>query len=202
MFVRANNLKTVEHRTWCKQTKEYGKVYVLVNKNDVEKYISTGKPKHHYDATFIIKDNKPQYIFGDVIFGECKVMCKEREKSLLETMAAHNLKVSDKFSTLVSLIDPEKMLFSINGKNYTADEVRQWKLKPGEAFLYYYDNGYSYIGTEPANSPASFVDGAIRCQSKSLRFSPVDIFGFRYKRDFTCEVIIGEDKSWSEISNT
>lgn len=202
MFVKANDLKAIEHRWGSNLYKKYGKAYILVTEQDYKNYVSTGKPMRNFGATFIIKDNKPQYIFGDILFGECSVVEGERKESLLDTMAEHNLKLSEKNNHRVDFIDHEKMMFSINGKLYTADEARHWELKPGLAFEYFHDNGYSFIGTSPAKSPQAFVDSAIRYVKEKGYFSPILICGFDFKKDFTCYVRIGKNESWSEVSNT
>lgn len=204
MFVRTNNLKAVIHqmygRPYCK---EYGKAYVLVSSQDYEKYISKGKTLNTFGATFAIIDEKPQFVWGELNFGDYKVMGAEREESLLETMAEHNLMVSEKAQDRVAFTDPEKIMFSIGGKAYTAEETRRWQLGPWQAFLYYHDNGYSYMGTDPAKSPESFVNAAIKHVKERGYYSPsASINGFTFKDDFTCLVRIGKNEQWSEVSNS
>lgn len=205
MFVRVDNLRTIRHRMFGgAYYKEYGKAYVLVSCEDYNNYISKKETLHTFGATFAIIGEKPQFVWGDINFGQnYKVMEREREESLLETMAEHNLKICEKFKNRVAFIDAERMKFSISGKLYTADEARNYTLEQGQAFLYFHDNGYSFIGTDPAKSPQDFVNTAIAHVRNRGFFEPASsVNGFTFKEDFTCMVRIGKNEHWSEVSNT
>lgn len=98
--------------------------------------------------------------------------------------------------------DVKKVLFKYRGELLTADEVRNLKIASNEAFLYSYDNGYSYMGTEPTNVD-KWLSTVFSTISKEEVFDATRHgFTMRLSKEgtFTVDVLIGKNEHWSEVS--
>lgn len=148
-----------------------------------------------------IVDNKPQRLSCKLFFSEYSIVSKEREESLLETLNDSNLTISEKGN--VAFLDYSKVCFKIGGKKLTYDEFCQYQLPEGCVFHQVFDNGYSYIGSDPFKvTSKEYADVAIKTAKERNYVWFEWIHGFRCDDDFCIYVPYGKDKHFSEVSNT
>lgn len=117
----------------------------------------------------------------------------------------------------VFIKDKSKLRFRVWGgeKVYTLDNLKDAasELKAGQAFVWFADNGYSYMGTTPSNidkvveyvekltqGTTEFVDGA---RSAFIpRLSHFNDGYFAKGKDGVITLRVGKNEHWSEVSNT
>lgn len=110
--------------------------------------------------------------------------------------------------------DFSKLRFRVVGctQLYTIDNLHNAakELKEGKSFIWFSDNGYSYMGTTPIKIE-KVVEWVKELTSGETEFDDtrkvpkLEFFNngcFKKSRDGVIELLVGKDKQWSEISNS
>lgn len=123
-------------------------------------------------------------------------------EEILIALENHNLRINEKDNYCFR--DYDKIHFCFNGHEMVYDEfVNNFKLPKGCVFHEVFDNGYSYIGSESFHGDnKAYADTAIKV-AKRIGYVWFDWrMGFRLDDNFAIHVSYGEDKNYSEVSNT
>lgn len=136
---------------------------------------------------------------------EFEIWCKatgEEIEEILDILENYNLKLNDKGNYCFR--DYDKICFNVGDKKMSYEEfVNDFKLPKGNVFHEVFDNGYSYIGSEPFyGDNKAYADTAIRVAKKIGHLWFNWNMGFRLDNCFAIHVSYGKDEHYSEISNT
>lgn len=186
--------------------KEFPLAIVYLNKCDGERFLrEQGIAKSGSFSSFIsliaIVDNVPQKASCEIIFTNYRILNKEEEKDVLDTLKRSNLTINDKgFS---SFLDYKKVCFEVDGNILTYDDFCKYELPKGQVFKMVFDNGYSYYGSEPFKGNAKkYADTAIKVAEKLRYLWSGWAMGFRLNSLLNIDVVYGKDESYSVVSNT
>ena len=199
MFIEFKNLNVAFR-------KEFPLAIVYLNKCDGERFLrEQGIAKSGSFSSFIpliaIVDNVPQKASYEIIFTNYRILNKEEEKDVLDTLKRSNLTINDK--GFISFLDYKQIYFEVDGNILPYDDFCKYELPEGQVFKMVFDNGYSYYGSEPFKGDAKkYADTAIKVAEKIgyLWFSWT--MGFRLNNLLNVNVVYGKDESYSEVSNT
>lgn len=204
MFIKIKDVRRKEGRHTSKIL--YPCAYILASDysiRQIEELRAKGEPLEKWSLVnqIGIVDDEPIKLGCTLVFSEYKVVSKEREESLLETLKEHNLTINDKGS--ICFYDYSKIMFEIDGNVLTYDEFCQYELPEGQVFKYVHDNGYSYIGSNPFYGTAKqYADNAISVAKKIGSIWGGWMYGFRLNDIYCIDVPYGKDESYSCVSNT
>lgn len=204
MFIKIKNVRRKHGRDVSKVL--YPCAYILASDYDIrelKKQEAKGEPleKWHLTNYIGIVGDEPIKLGCTLVFSEYKVVSKEREESLLETLKEHNLAINKNGS--ICFYDYSKICFEIDGNILTYDEFCQYQLPEGQVFKFVHDNGYSYIGSNPFHGTAKqYADNAISAAKKLGHIWGGWCYGFRLNDIYCIDVPYGKDESYSEVSNT
>lgn len=135
----------------------------------------------------------------ELVVSDFSVVCKTREKQLLRTLKSQNLAVSDKGHICFHSL--QHIFFNVDGYTMSYDDFCHYELPEGKVFKLVFDNGYSYIGSEPFRvTSRQYADRAIYIAKQIGRIWSGWQYGFRLNDDFSILVSYGEDESYSEVS--
>jgi hypothetical protein len=134
-----------------------------------------------------------------LIFADFEVVNQEREQDLLEILKECNFAMNSK--NRVCFNDYSKVCFEIDGNILSYDEFCRYELPEGRVFKRVFDNGYSYIGSEPFRvSAKQYADSAINAAKKIGRIWSGWQHGYRLNDVFCIDVPYGKDESYHEVS--
>lgn len=148
-----------------------------------------------------IVDNVPQKASSKIIFTNYRILNKEEEKDVLDTLKRSNLTINDK--GFISFLNYKQICFEVDGNILPYDDFCKYELPEGQVFKMVFDNGYSYYGSKPFKGDAKkYADTAIKVAEKLgyLWFSWT--MGFRLNNLLNVNVVYGKDESYSVVSNT
>lgn len=179
---------------------------VYLNKYDSEQFLKKqGMAKSglycNFSPLIAIVDFVPQKIGCEIIFTNYRILNKEEEKDVLDTLKRSNLTINDK--GFISFLNYKQICFEVDGNILPYDDFCKYELPEGQVFKMVFDNGYSYYGSEPFKGDAKkYADTAIKVAEKLgyLWFSWT--MGFRLNNLLNVDVIYGKDESYSVVSNT
>lgn len=199
MFIEFKNLNVAFR-------KEFPLAIVYLNKCDGERFLrEQGIAKSGSFSSFIpliaIVDNVPQKTSCKIIFTNYRILNKEEEEDVLDTLKRSNLTINDK--GFISFLDYKQICFEVDGNILPYDDFCRYELPENQVFQTVSDNGYSYYGSHPFKGDAKkYADTAIKVAEKLgyLWFSWT--MGFRLNNLLNVDVVYGKDESYSEISNT
>ena len=204
MFIKIKDVRRKEGRYTSKVL--YPCAYILASDysiRQIEELRAKGMPLEKWsliDQIGIVGD-EPIKLGCTLVFSEYKVISKEREESLLETLKEHNLAINDKGA--ICFYDYSKICFEIDDNVLTYDEFCQYELPEGKVFKFVYDNGYSYIGSNPFHGTAKqYADRAIGAAKDIKHIWGGWMHGFRLNDIYCIDVAYGKDESYSCVSNT
>lgn len=199
MFIEFKNLNVAFR-------KEFPLAIVYFNKYDGERFLrEQGIALSGSFSCFIpliaIVDNVPQKASCKIIFTNYRILNKEEEKDVLDTLKRSNLTINDK--AFISFLDYKKICFEVDGNILPYDNFCKYELPKGQVFKLVFDNGYSYYGSEPFKGNAKkYADTAIKVAEK-LRYLWFSwTMGFRLNNLLNVDVVYGKDESYSVVSNT
>lgn len=199
MFIEFKNLNVAFR-------KEFPLAIVYFDKYDGERFLrEQGIALSGSFSCFIpliaIVDNVPQKASCKIIFTNYRILNKEEEKDVLDTLKRSNLTINDK--GFISFLDYKKVCFEVNGDILPYDNFCKYELPKGQVFKLVFDNGYSYYGSEPFKGNAKkYADTAIKVAEK-LRYLWFSwTMGFRLNNLLNVDVVYGKDESYSVVSNT
>lgn len=199
MFIEFKNLCTT-------YGKEFPLAIVYFNKCDGECFLrEQGIALSGYFSCFTplvaIVDNVPQKASCKIIFTNYRILNKEEEKDVLDTLKRSNLTINDK--GFISFLDYRKICFEVDGNILSYDDFCKYELPHGKVFKTVFDNGYSYYGSEPFKGDAKkYADTVIRVAEK-IGYLWFDWrMGFRLNNLLNVDVAYGKDESYSVVSNT
>lgn len=123
-------------------------------------------------------------------------------EEILDTLENYNLKINEK--NCYCFRDYDKICFHVGDKKMSYDEfIKDFKLPKGYVFHEVFDNGFSYIGSDPFyGDNKAYADAAIRVAKKIGHLWFSWNMGFRLDACFAVHVSYGKDEHYSEISNT
>lgn len=123
-------------------------------------------------------------------------------EEILDILENYNLKINEK--NCYCFRDYDKICFHIGDKKMSYEEfVNDFKLPKGYVFHEVFDNGFSYIGSEPFyGDNKAYADTAIRVAKKIGHLWFAWNMGYRLDDCFAVHVSYGKDEHYSEISNT
>lgn len=123
-------------------------------------------------------------------------------EEILGILENYNLELNEKGNYCFR--DYDKICFHVGDKKMSYDEfVNDFKLPKGNVFHEVFDNGYSYIGSEPFyGDNKAYADTAIRVAKKKGYLWFNWSMGFRLDDCFAVHVSYGKDEHYSEISDT
>lgn len=199
MFIEFKNLNVAFR-------KEFPLAIVYFNKYDGERFLrEQGIALSGSFSCFIpliaIVENVPQKASCKIIFTNYRILNKEEEKDVLNTLKRSNLTINDK--GFISFLDYKKVCFEVDGNILPYDDFCKYELPKGQVFKLVFDNGYSYYGSEPFKGNAKkYADTAIKV-AKKLRYLWFSwTMGFRLNNLLNVDVVYGKDESYSVVSNT
>lgn len=199
MFIEFKNLNVAFR-------KEFPLAIVYFNKYDGERFLrEQGIALSGSFSCFIpliaIVDNVPQKASCKIIFTNYRILNKEEEKDVLDTLKRSNLTINDK--GFISFLDYKQICFEVDGNILPYDDFCKYQLPKNKVFKLVFDNGFSYYGSEPFKGNAKkYADTAIRVTEK------IGYLWFSWRMGFTLNnllnvsVVYGKDENYSEISNT
>lgn len=199
MFIEFKNLNVA-------YGKEFPLATVYFDKCDGERFLKEqGIAKSGSYSCFsplvAIVDYVPQKASCEVDFSEYRILNKEEENDVLDTLKRSNLTINDK--GFISFLDYKKICFEVDGNILPYDDFCKYELPEGKVFKTVFDNGYSYYGSEPFKGDAKkYADTVIRIAEK-IGYLWFDWrMGFRFNNLLNVDVIYGKDESYSVVSNT
>lgn len=153
-------------------------------------------------STFIaVIDNVPQRFADKFSFEDYRILDESEEKDMFDLLKRCNLTINDKGN--FSFVDYSKINFEIDGNVLTYDEFCKYELPSGQVFKLVYDNGFSYIGSDPFRGNAKeYADAAIRVAEKIKYLWVGWRFGFRLTKYFDISAVYGKNERYSEVSFT
>lgn len=169
----------------------------------LEKMREKGEQLYSFDMSkqIGIVNNEVKKLGYKLIFSDYKVVSQEREESLLETLKESNFTINNK--DRVCFNDYSKVSFEIDGNILSYDEFCRYELPEGKVFKKVFDNGYSYIGSEPFRvSAKQYADSAINAAKQIGYIWAGWRYGYRLNNVFCIDVLYGEDESYHEVSFT
>ena len=199
MFIEFKNL-------YVAFRKEFPLAIVYLNKCDSERFLrEQGIALSGSFSSFIpliaIVDNVPQKASSEIIFTNYRILNKEEEKDVLDTLKRSNLTINDK--GFISFLNYKQICFEVDGNILPYDDFCKYQLPKNKVFKLVFDNGFSYHGSEPFKGDAKkYADTAIRIAEK------IGYLWFSWRMGFTLNnllnvrVVYGKNESYSEISNT
>lgn len=121
---------------------------------------------------------------------------------ILDTLENYNLKINEK--NCYCFRNYDKVCFHVGDKKMSYEEfIKDFKLPKGYVFHEVFDNGFSYIGSEPFyGDNKAYADAAIRVAKKIGHLWFIWNMGYRLDDCFAIYVSYGKDEHYSEISNT
>lgn len=131
----------------------FGKFFPLAivyfNKCDGERFLKEqGKAKlgkySCFSPLIAIVDYVPQKASCQVDFSEYRILNKEEENDVLDTLKRSNLTINDK--GFISFLDYKKICFEVDENILPYDDFCKYELPEGKVFKTVFDNGYSYYG--------------------------------------------------------
>ena len=199
MFIEFKNLNVAFRR-------EFSLAIVYLNKCDGERFLrEQGIAKSGSFSSFIpliaIVDNVPQKTSCKIIFTNYRILNKEEEEDVLDTLKRSNLTINDK--GFISFLDYKQICFEVDGNILPYDDFCRYELPENQVFQTVSDNGYSYYGSHPFKGDAKkYADTAIKVAEKLgyLWFSWT--MGFRLNNLLNVDVVYGKDEIYSVVSNT
>ena len=199
MFIEFKNL-------YVAFRKEFPLAVVYFNKCDGERFLKeqgTAKSGSYscFSPLIAIVDYVPQKASCEITFTDYRILNKEEEKDVLDTLKRSNLTINDK--GFISFLDYKKICFEVDGNILPYDDFCKYELPEGQVFKMVFDNGYSYYGSKPFKGDAKkYADTAIKVAEKLgyLWFSWT--MGFRLNNLLNVNVVYGKDESYSVVSNT
>lgn len=199
MFIEFKNLNVAFR-------KEFPLAIVYFNKYDGERFLrEQGIALSGSFSCFIpliaIVDNVPQKASCKIIFTNYRILNKEEEKDVLDTLKRSNLTINDK--GFISFLDYKKVCFEVDGNILPYNDFCKYELPKGKVFKTVFDNGYSYYGSESFKGDAKkYADTVIRIAEK-IGYLWFDWrMGFRLNNLLNVDVAYGKDESYSVVSNT
>lgn len=199
MFIEFKNLNVAFR-------KEFSLAIVYLNKCDGERFLrEQGIAKSGSFSSFIpliaIVDNVPQKTSCKIIFTNYRILNKEEEEDVLDTLKRSNLTINDK--GFISFLDYKQICFEVDGNILPYDDFCRYELPENQVFQTVSDNGYSYYGSHPFKGDAKkYADTAIKVAEK-LRYLWFSwTMGFRLNNLLNVDVVYGKDESYSVVSNT
>lgn len=169
----------------------------------LEKMKEKGEQLYSFDMSkqIGIVNNEAKKLGYKLIFSDYKVVNQEREENLLETLKESNFAINNK--DRVCFDDYSKVCFEIDGNILSYDEFCRYELPEGKVFKKVFDNGYSYIGSEPFRvSAKQYADSAINATKQIGYIWSGWRYGYRLNDVFCIDVPYGEDESYHEVSFT
>lgn len=146
-----------------------------------------------------IVSNEVKKLGYELVFSDFSIIAKEREESLLETLKGYNLAVNDKGH--ICFDDLEDICFEVDGNVLTYSDFCKYQLPEGKVFKRVYDNGFSYIGSDPFRvTSKEYADAAIKAAGNIGRLWQGWRYGFRLNDIFCIDVSYGKDESYSKVS--
>lgn len=199
MFIEFKNLNVAFR-------KEFPLAIVYFNKYDGERFLrEQGIALSGSFSCFIpliaIVDNVPQKASCKIIFTNYRILNKEEEKDVLDTLKRSNLTINDK--GFISFLDYKKVCFEVDGNILPYDDFCKYELPKGQVFKLVFDNGYSYYGSEPFKGDAKkYADTAISVAEKVGYLWGGWTMGFSLNSLLCIDVAYGKDETYSVVSNT
>lgn len=144
----------------------------------------------------------PKKLLCGIEFEIYRDATSDEVKEILDILEKYNLRINDKGNCCFR--DYGKICFHVGDKKMSYDEfVNDFKLPKGNVFHEVFDNGYSYIGSEPfyGNNKA-YADTAIRVAKKKGYLWFNWSMGFKLDDSFAIHVGYGKDEHYSEITNS
>lgn len=187
-------------------TGKYKSAYIYLTDYEYKKL-----QQQNEDVVFRLENHLPYIaIVNDV---PKKLLCGitfDSYSKVTESMAEEITKVINEYNFRIDgygrwrFVDYEKICFNVDGRKLSYKQfVNEFWLPKNWVFKEVFDNGYSYIGSEPfRGGNKEYADTAIKV-AKKIGFLWFNWrYGFKMDSDFAIHVTYGKDEHYSEISNT
>lgn len=202
MWIKVFNLQG--HSKWSR-TEKYDFGFLWLSDYQIKKLSEGGGEKYelHSMLPFIGMVNfVPRKLMCGIEFEIYREATSDEVEEILDILERYNLKLNDNGN--FCFLDYDKICFHIGDKKMSYDEfVNDFKLPKGYVFKEVFDNGYSYIGSEPFHGDnKAYADTAIRVAKKIEHLWFGWNMGFRLDDCFAIHVLYGKDEHYSEISNS
>lgn len=146
-----------------------------------------------------VVDNKVRKLGFELVVSDFSIVTAEQEKNLLETLRRSNFAINSKGRVCFNNL--HDICFEIEGNILSYDEFCKYELPKGKVYKQVYDNGYSYIGSDPLRiTSKEYADAAIKAAKEIGCVWSGWQYGFRLNEVFCIEVAYGNDKSYHEVS--
>lgn len=202
MWVKVFNL---QGRSKWSRTDKYDFGFLWLSDYQIEKLDKCEGEKYelHSMLPFIaIVNFVPKKLLCGIEFEIWRKATGDEIEEILDILENYNLKLSEKGNYCFR--DYDKICFHVGDKKMSYDEfIKDFKLPKGYVFHEVFDNGFSYIGSEPFyGDNKAYADTAIRVAKKKGYLWFNWSMGFRLDDCFAVHVSYGKDEHYSEISNT
>lgn len=203
MWIKAFNLQG--HSKWSR-TEKYDFGFLWLSDYKIKK-LSEGDGDKIYELhsmlPFIaIVNFVPKKLLCGIEFEIWRKATDDETENILRILESYNLELNDKGNYCFR--DYGKICFHVGDRKISYNEfINDFKLPKGHVFHEVFDNGYSYIGSEPFyGDNKDYADTAIRIAKKKGYLWFNWSMGFRLDDSFAIHVGYGKDESYSEISNS
>lgn len=204
MWIKVYNLQG--HSQWSR-TEVFRSGYIYVSDYEMKKIkkIYAEQKSYQLDSMLpyiAIIDGIPKRLLCHITFQTWRTAHDEDIKGIISIMEKYNLNINDKGCWCFR--DYDKVCFHVGDRKMSYDEfVNDFKLPKGYVFHEVFDNGFSYIGSEPFyGDNKAYADAAIRVAKKIGHLWFSWNMGYRLDDCFAIHVSYGKDEHYSEISNT
>jgi hypothetical protein len=166
--------------------------------------LEKGIPVRLNGIYFDLNRNMLQYLNFAQLY-EFKLASPKLTKEFEKLLDTSNITIKNNGNLYVK--DPDKVMFVHDHILWTRQEIMGMPLAPYQSFELFYDNGFSYMGTEPV-SVERFMEAVDNRLKQSFRYGPsdgvviTDVHDIDSEHVFAVRVYIGSCKPESEISNT
>lgn len=203
MWIKAFNLQG--HSKWSR-TEKYDFGFLWLSDYQIKK-LSEGDGDKIYELhsmlPFIaIVNFVPKKLLCGIEFEIWRKATDDETENILRILESYNLELNDKGNYCFR--DYGKICFHVGDRKISYNEfINDFKLPKGHVFHEVFDNGYSYIGSEPFyGDNKDYADTAIRIAKKKGYLWFNWSMGFRLDDSFAIHVGYGKDEHYSEISDT
>ena len=202
MWIKAFNL---QGRSKWSRTEKYDFGFLWLSDYQMKELCKGEGEKYelHSMLPFIaIVNFVPKKLLCGIEFKIWRKATGDEIEEILDTLENYNLKINEKNNYCFR--DYDKICFHVGDKKMSYEEfINDFKLPKGYVFHEVFDNGYSYIGSEPFyGDNKDYADTAIRIAKKKSHLWFNWSMGYRLDDSFAIHVGYGKDESYSEISNS
>lgn len=205
MWIKVKDIRKADYK-WVSDKVFAHTAYLPVNEftvKQLQRKKEKGEELEIFDliGLFVIVSEEVDYFGNKAVFSDFSIVAKEREESLLDTLKEQNLTLNSHCRLSFAKLD--KICFEVDGNILSYDEFCRYELPEGMVFKRVFDNGFSYISSEPFQvSPKHYAESAANAAGNIGYIWVGWRYGFRLNDIFCIDVCYGRKERYSEVSNT